>query len=112
MSEDNVPIEDKLAKMLSNGADWERTQTSIKGVSIIRMPQYKSRAPMLALEINPVDATGATTKKRGMMIRSSSELEEIIKIATNENMSKLAHAMDSANPTIGTSKQSTDVLRV
>lgn len=111
MSDEGVPMEERLSKMLSGGGDWERTPTSIPGVMIIRMPQYKSRAPTLALELNPVDASGAATKKRGMMIRSADEVREIAKIVGNEDMIKLAQAMDVANPT-SLPKQSSDVFRV
>lgn len=111
MSSDGTPIEERLGKMLSNGADWERTPTSISGVMIIRMPQYKSRPPTLALEINPIDSSGSTTKKRGLMVRSAVELHEIAEIMANDDLAKLATAMDAANPT-SAPKKNTDVFRV
>lgn len=112
MSDENVPMDERLGKMLANGGDWERTPTSIAGVMIIRMPQYKSRPPTLALELNPVDVSGTATKKRGMMIRTADEVHEIVKIMNNTDLVKLAEAMDIANPASSAPKQSSDVFRV
>jgi hypothetical protein len=38
----------------------------------------KGRPASLAIEINPVDKYGAITKKRGIVLRSGSELNERI----------------------------------
>ena len=56
--------------------------------------------PSLAIEINPVDSSGFATKKRGVVIRSSSELEEITKLLTNPKLPQLAKSMDEVNPEV------------
>ena len=50
------------------------------------------------MEINPVDSTGAATKKRGILIKSSSELEQISNILTNAKIVQLATSLDEVNP--------------
>ena len=50
------------------------------------------------MEINPVDSTGAATKKRGILIKSSSELEQISNILTNAKIVHLATSLDEVNP--------------
>jgi hypothetical protein len=80
--------------------DWERKATSIPGVFLLRLPGLKSTAPSLAIEINPVDSSGFATKKRGVVIRSSSELEEITKLLTNPKLPQLAKSMDEVNPEV------------
>lgn len=112
MSEDGAPMEDRLSKMLSGGGDWERTPTNISGLTIVRMPQYRNRPPTLSIELNPVDASGAGTKKRGLMIRSADEVREIAKIMNNADLIKLAEAMDKVNPVSSAPKQNSDVFRV
>jgi hypothetical protein len=43
----------------------------------------------IAIDINPVNAaTGVATKKRGIVIRSASELEEISRILTDSKLSE------------------------
>ena len=68
------------------------------GVFLIKLPEYKSRPPYIAMEINPVDSTGVATKKRGILIKSSSELEQISNILTNAKIVHLATSLDEVNP--------------
>ena len=91
-------IDERLSQFLREGKNWERKATSIPGVFLIKLPEYKSRPPYIAMEINPVDSTGAATKKRGILIKSSSELEKISNILTNAKIVQLATSLDEVNP--------------
>jgi hypothetical protein len=105
----------RLIQFLNEGNDWERKATSIPGIFLLRLPRLKSAAPTsLAIEINPVGESGSPTKKRGVVIRSSSELEEIIKLLSNPKLSQLAKSIDKVNPELRgpkTTKQS-DVFEI
>jgi hypothetical protein len=90
--------DERLSQFLREGKNWERKATSISGVFLIKLPEYKSRPPYIAMEINPVDSTGAATKKRGILIKSSSELEQISNILTNAKIVQLATSLDEVNP--------------
>jgi len=50
---------------------------------------YRSSLPRLAVELNPVDEDGKPTKRRGLILRSSRELEEFKKLFDYEKLSKL-----------------------
>ena len=91
-------IDERLSQFLREGKNWERKATSIPGVFLIKLPEYKSKPPYIAMEINPVDSTGAATKKRGILIKSSSELEQISNILTNAKIVQLATSLDEVNP--------------
>ena len=91
-------IDERLSQFLREGKNWERKATSMPGVFLIKLPEYKSRPPYIAMEINPVDSTGAATKKRGILIKSSSELEQISDILTNAKIVQLATSLDEVNP--------------
>ena len=91
-------IDERLSQFLREGKNWERKATSIPGVFLIKLPEYKSRPPYIAMEINPVDSTGAASKKRGILIKSSSELEQISNILTNAKIVQLASSLDEVNP--------------
>ena len=78
-----MSADQRLFQFLNEGKDWERKATSIQGIFLLRLPGLKSATaptPSLAIEINPVGESGSPTKKRGVVIRSSSELEEITKL--------------------------------
>lgn len=53
---------------------------------------------LLAIEINPVDSSGSASKKRGVVIRSGAELEEINRLLSNPKLSLLAKSIDEVNP--------------
>ena len=110
MSEDsdNGSIRDRLKRLLEEGGDWERKPTSVPGMFLVRMPQYKSRPPSLAVEINPVDSTGKPSKRKGVMIRSASELDEIAKVISDPKVAEIVRAIDDINP----SPQRKDVFEI
>ena len=72
-------------------------KTTIRGVFVLKLPAYRSSPPRLAVELNPVDAEGAPTKRRGLL-RSSSELDAFREILQDEQLSTLLTAMDAVNP--------------
>jgi hypothetical protein len=104
----------RLIQFLNEGKDWEKKATSIPGIFLLRLPRLKSAAASLAIEINPVGESGSPTKKRGVVIRSSSELEEITKLLSNPKLPQLAKSIDEVNPELKrpeTTKQS-DVFEI
>jgi len=92
--------EDKLADFLEAGKDWGRMKTSVPGVFVVKLPASRSSPARLAVEVNPVDASGNPTKRRGLFIRSGDELESFKEILNEERLSKLLGMLDSVNPTV------------
>ena len=79
--------------------DWQRKATNIRGIFLLKIPSFKTSDESIAIEINPVNAaTGSATKKRGIVIRSSSELENIKGILTDPKLAELAKKIDEVNP--------------
>ena len=52
----------------------------------------------IAIEINPVDSAGSATKKRGIVVRSASELDQFNRILANQKLVDLARKVDLVNP--------------
>ena len=92
--------EEKLADFLKTGKDWARTRTSVPGVFVLKLPPYKSSPARLVAEVNPVDDTGNPKKRRGLVLRSSSELEEFKEIFQDEKLPKLLNMIDKVNPEV------------
>ena len=93
-----MSVEDKLSAFLSKSRDWERRPTSIPGIFLLKLPSSRSRQASIAIEINPVDAAGAATKKRGIVIRSASELDQFNNILADQKIIELARRIDEVNP--------------
>jgi hypothetical protein len=96
---------ERLRQFLNDGGNWERKATNIPGAFLFRLPASKGRPASLAIEINPVDAYGSVTKKRGIVIRSNSELDEISRLLSHPKVSELSKKIDEVNPKRDSSTQ-------
>jgi hypothetical protein len=89
---------ERLRQFLNDGGNWERKATNIPGAFLFRLPASKGRPASLAVEINPIDTYGSVTKKRGIVIRSASELDEISRLLSHSKISELSKKIDEVNP--------------
>jgi hypothetical protein len=89
---------DTLRVFLENGEDWERKLTSIKGVTILKLPQTKSRPASLAIEMNPLTEKGIPMKKKGLMIMGPSDLKAFRELFNNEKVEVLLTSIEAIAP--------------
>ena len=97
--------EEKLTDFLKTGKDWSRIRTSVAGVFVLKLPPYRSSPARLVVELNPVDETGNPKKRRGLVLRSSAELEEFKELFREEKLPKLLSMIDSVNPKVEAGKR-------
>src|SRR5207237_10203081 len=88
---------ERLRQFLNEGRNWERKATNIPGVFLFRLPASKGRPASLAIEINPVDTYGSITKKRGVVIRSASELDEVSRLVHHPKVGDLSRKIDEVH---------------
>lgn len=93
-------LAESLKLFLEKGKEWERRPTSIPSVFILKLPAYRGFPQRLSVEINPVDASGNPTKKRGLVIRNLSELREYKDLTAEEKLEKLMIGIDEINPSV------------
>jgi len=98
-------LSEKLTEFLKTGKDWSRLATTVPGVFVLKLPAYKGSPSRLAVELNPVDETGKPKKRRGLVLRSTAELEEFRELLQNEKLFKLMSMLDSVNPKIEAVRQ-------
>ena len=72
--EDNSNIKEKLKSLLVQLQDWEKTNTNVPGVKIIKIPAKNEIPERLGIEINPVDDSGRLIKKTGHIVLTNEEL--------------------------------------
>ena len=92
--------EEKLLSFLKAGSDWGRMKTTVPGVYILKLPPYKNNPARLAVELNPADESGSPTKKRGLVLRSNSELEEYRELFQYDKLTPLLKKVDGLNPPV------------
>jgi hypothetical protein len=93
-----MELKDTLKTFMEEGGDWERKHTSVKGVSIIRLPATKNRAASLAIDINPIGDNGLPMKKKGIMIMNAAELAAFRETFSNEKINSLMQALEDVLP--------------
>lgn len=108
-------FEDRLASFLKTGSDWRRLKTSIPGIFILKMPAYRNSPTRLAVELNPVDSSGTPIKKRGLVLRSKTELEQYKELFQYDKLLPLLEEVDRVNPKMKmlvTGKPGEEVLEI
>ena len=88
---------------MSKSRNWERRSTNVSGIFLLKLPSSRFRQASIAIEINPVDAAGSATKKRGIVIRSASELDLFSHILANQKLTELSQVsflMSSSYPNV------------
>lgn len=91
---------ERLVDFIKTGKDWTRLRTSVPGVFVLKLPAYKNSPTRLAVELNPVNKTGNPKKRRGLILRSSAELEDLKELLQYEKLIRLLSMIDSANPQV------------
>jgi hypothetical protein len=109
-----MELAETLKSFIEEGADWERKHTSVKGVSIIRLPATKNRAASLAIDINPIGANGLPMKKKGIMIMNAAEIAAFRAAFNNEKIDGLVAALEEVLPERKSAGKpsKTDVLQI
>ena len=90
--------EERLTHFLKTGKDWERLRTSVDGVFVLKLPAYRTSPPRLAVELNPVDERGTPKRRRGLLLRFSSDLADFQGVFQVEKLAPLLQSLDAVNP--------------
>ncbi len=93
-----MELSESLRNFLESGEDWERKNTNVKGVSLIKLPKTRSRPASLAIEINPVTDKGTPMKKKGVMLMGSFELTAFREIFNNPKLDVLLTTLEEIAP--------------
>ncbi len=94
----NEPTDSRLTDFLENGKDWERKQTNIPGVFLLRLPAFRSRPACIGIELDVLNRGGGN-RRRGIIIRSKEEIQQLSEIVTNEKLIELTSTIEKVNPT-------------
>jgi hypothetical protein len=96
-----MPEEEMVSQLrdhLENGKDWEKLNTPIAGVYIVKIPATKTHGPRLMVEVNPVDESGNPRKRKGLFLTDEKMRRDFVVALENEDVSQLIRTVDSVNP--------------
>ena len=95
----NETVGNRLTEFLKEGNDWERKQTNVPGVFLLKLPAFKSRPACIAIEIDAMgQGGGGANRRRGLIIRTKDDIEHLANILNNDKVIELASAVEKVNP--------------
>jgi len=95
----NETVDNRLTEFLKEGNDWERKQTNVPGVFLLKLPAFKSRPACIAIEIDAMgQGGGGANRRRGLIIRTKDDIEHLANILNNDKVIELASAVEKVNP--------------
>ena len=93
-------IQTQLQEHLKNGKDWEKMETTISGVYVVKVPATKTRPALLFLEVNPLKDDGKPMKKRGLFVGSKEMLIKFSEALSDDKVYQLIQELEQINPEI------------
>ncbi|MFX1316480.1 MAG: hypothetical protein ACFE9T_11490 [Promethearchaeota archaeon] len=91
-------IQNQLKEHLKSGEDWEKMETPIKGVSVVKVPATKTRPALLFLEINPLKEDGSPMKRKGLFVGSKEMLIKFSEALNDDKTFQLIQELEQINP--------------
>jgi len=93
-----MDIHSQLKEHLENGADWEKMETPVAGVSVVKVPGTKTRPPLLFLEINPLKEDGKPMKRKGLFVGNKEMLVKFGEALNDDKVYQLIGELEIVNP--------------
>lgn len=91
-------VQAQLKGHLDSGEDWEKMETPIPGVSVVKIPATKTRPALLFLEINPLKDDGKPMKRKGLFIGSYDMAIKFRDILDDDKVFQLITEIEKVNP--------------
>ena len=91
-------IQAQLKAHLKNGADWEKMETPVPGVFVVKVPATKTRPALLFLEINPLKDDGKPMKRKGLFVGSKEMLVKFGEALNDDKVFQLISEVEMINP--------------
>jgi hypothetical protein len=100
-------VDNRLTDFLNEGKDWERKQTNVPEVFLLKLPAFRSRPACIGIEIDAMGrGGGGGNRRRGLIIRTKEDIAQLSNILNNDKVMELASALEKVNP-VQTSTSST-----
>jgi hypothetical protein len=93
-------IQAQLKEHLANADDWEKMETPIEGVYVVKIPATKTRPALLHLEINPLNDAGKPMKRKGLFVGSKEMLVKFGEALNDDKVFQLIGELGQVNPEV------------
>ena len=93
-------IQTQLKEHLNKGNDWEKMETPVPGVFVVKVPATKTRPALLFLEVNPLKDDGKPMKKKGLFVGSKEMLVKFGEALNDDKVFQLIGELEQVNPEV------------
>ena len=93
-------IQNQLKEHLKNGQDWEKMETPVDGVFVVKIPATKTRPALLHLEVNPLTDDGKPMKRKGLFVGSKEMLVKFSEALSDDKVYQLIGELEQVNPEV------------
>jgi len=91
-------IQNQLKSHLKNGSDWEKMETPVPGVYVVKVPATKTRPALLFVEVNPLKDDGKPMKRKGLFVGSKEMLVKFGEALNDDKVFQLISEIEKVNP--------------
>ena len=95
-----VEIKQQLRDFLNTAGDWDKLDTPIPGVFVVKIPATKNRVAMLQIELNPIMDDGKHSKRRGLYVANKDMLIRFSELLADDNVYILINEVEDINPDV------------
>ena len=90
-------VQGQLKEHLNEGEDWEKLETPIPGVYIVKIPATKTRPALLQIEINPLSDDGKPMKRKGLFVGNLDMLMKFNDAINDDKVFQLMKDLEEVN---------------
>ena len=91
-------IQSQLKEHLKSGSDWQKMETPVQGVYVVKVPATKTRPALLFLEVNPLKEDGKPMKRKGLFVGSKEMLVKFGEALNDDKVFQLIGEIEKVNP--------------
>lgn len=93
-------IQTQLKDHLKNGKDWEKIETPVPGLNVVKVPATKTRPALLYLEVNPLKDDGKPLKRKGLFVGNQKMLLRFSETLNDEKTYQIIKEIEQVNPEV------------
>lgn len=90
-------ITSQLKEHLEKGKDWERMNTPVPGLYIVKVPATKTRKARLNLQLSPLKNDGTPLKKKSLFIGGEEMFIKYAEMFSNDKAYQIIREIEQIN---------------
>ena len=90
-----MSLEQTLLDIAEQGKEWQRVETNVPGLYLVKAPATKKKPAYVMVELNPVNEEGKPLKRKGLFLRNTAQLLAFKELIENPKVQTILENIDS-----------------